>query len=1175
MCVLVLLLCTPLVLAGKEEVAFAKNPNFDTFMELANPTADDLLKLHSDPKFTHIGAFKKLSPNEKVKFLRQNYVNIYAEVSLRKFTYTGASKADELEIADLFFSKKPRNVNFNQHSFRKFMRTNGVNLDLKGDVTGYKKGGIIVAKNGESNVIKLRKEFDFELDADKVLYLRRKGGGAEAPRHTFTGRLLAGKNGAALLGGTFDGKQVEHASRIYIDSKDRVVIKTKKFGSIEFARPSLLFFKKGVKGRPDKYTVQKNAKIMNIKHRVSGTFYLREGDITKGIVVPPGDVAYVNGYKVKGINDKVAVRFEEKRLKDVKNRRKNEIYVGAKSGLVMASVGTRPYEVEFDPASAIAGQQLIGQYKGFLEVPRKGYASGKKAKLYDPGSKDFSNILMIQGIVGADQIGRMTKGTEKKIKAWQNAFNKRRGLKRGDKGWLKPDGKWKNKESRAFFNDIRDTSPIVLQPQGGTASVDLAKKGLDIKVQGKFNFNAGPESYKWTNGRVIAKKGFSNPLSSAPFTMTALDSKGNEIATMRREGTETYMSALNKGFTKKELCLPCFMISRFGTENLKEAKCAGFVQRLGRVEGGWNKRYGKNEETFDEYTGRYGNAWHMASNVLAKGGESLFWKEDGGRVTDEDTKVRKKKLGKQVTYDFDNFKEGDVIGIYFTGSSYLDQALEKGFNGRQNTHVAKVMAVTEENHDFDPNKDKNLKKFVQKKTGVRNKAILASYPVWVKDDGQPDSQYRRVRIKDGKYVYEDSGKPAKITAESDVLIKKALISHLWHRGKRPKPDTREELEYDLKAIRQEDMGKLFNDHPSFSLYEHMRPNEKKMKEARKTQKSVVPVQTHDKDFKEHLTAMGFPGYEATVRSEQIRFENAIRNPRAGDVLMVSRTQTQEADSSADLPLADALDEQGAWTPQKWVDLIHESTPKRLDEFDIPEEDAEAFTLLTASVGLQESGLTSNPLGRDKIDKHGEDIVAWWGDTPLTPGRFERWAKSKGYGFYQVGYGEATDSAQALVEEGKIPENDVKKITDLTSKEGSVKHGQRYLAMMWKRYVTPDMKREDKIQMIGASFNCGQWCPRNAALQKQLSDLTGDPLKPDGKIGGTTKERFEAYAEKTGVPFDPGNWGDDLDNSAVAKEIRKRWKAKFKKNPKYARVPEWNYGEATIAKCRQLSHACSE
>ena len=1150
------LLAAPPNQMNQIQLSFNQKPTLDAFLKLEHPTAADLLMLNQrNPSLVNINAWNKLSSDNKILFLTQQYIDDYARdvVAHASFSSGSSSLGDEQKIAELFFSKSAGNINGQRPAFVKYLSSYHVDIRVDGNVQGYTALGVLKGNNGEVNVRLLKDRFAFSVQPDGSIVLVRKGADRKtAVAHSFTGKILAAKDGSiSLIRGSFDGNTVEQVTNLVIDSHDRVVARAELFGPFAFTKPTLLMFMKGDSGagKPDRYRIQQDTRLRGFSHVIGGTFSLR-GDarepFSRRLFVEQGDEGVVDGYEIRGVNNRVKIAFEKT---DFDSRASANTVFFAPDGknVFMASAGANPYEVAADPASVIAGRKLIGQSVPFLEVPDRGYKPGDQ---FEPGTTDFFNLMMIQRIIGDRQTGKYTTATSSKVIAWQNAYNKRHQLQSGDAGWLSPTGRWDVQNSDAFFQEASASSTMIFRPSGGTVAITEGAT-LSVQVKGKVSFSYGNEQYDHLTGRLTRKKTFFNPVSPLPVSIVAYDDAGKQAAIVTREGNKNSVFAFNQGFMSGENCLPCFIAANM---DLSQVECAGFVRRLARLEGGYYQAYGLRKQSFDLYTGQYGNAWEISENIRDHGGTSLYWKEAGG-----DLPLRDPRLAAQVSYDFGSFKEGDVISMYFTGSNYLDESFADGKDGRQNTHVAKVLGTTTEVLSYDPSPG-SLGQFLKKELGVQNPTLLANFPVWVKKEDDSADAYQRVRLHpDGNY-YDGSGHRVVPGRDTVVKVEKIIIAQLWHQN----PNQPE-----VEAVRQEDFGRFLDDNPSFSLYEHLRPNEKRMADASANNdlNGVQAMQLRYNTIEEELQARQVPERDIPALAKSIKLRNAMNAPKAGDVLFVSRTSPYEEErAEPSLSLSESLEKQGVDDAETWRTLITKSTEERMREYPLAESDAQDFELLTLSVGLKESGLTDSVWGYHKAKKQAEDAAALLGS----------WAPDFSYGYYQLLPENAQQNAAELSFQGVIPKNDFDGPRELTGKEGAVKHGQRQLAKLWTKYVTPDMDRQQKIQLVAAAYNCGEWCPRNAAFQQQFNDIAGTSITPDGRLGDQTVDSVTVYAQAHGIEFkreDILASGTLFEQTPLYQHIKEQWRIKNSREPAYGTIPAWPYGAQVMNICRELSARC--
>ena len=237
--------------------------------------------------------------------------------------------------------------------------------------------------------------------------------------------------------------------------------------------------------------------------------------------------------------------------------------------------------------------------------------------------------------------------------------------------------------------------------------------------------------------------------------------------------------------------------------------------------------------------------------------------------------------------------------------------------------------------------------------------------------------------------------------------------------------------------------------------------------------------------------------------------------------------------------------------------------------------------MTLSVGLKESSLHDGYFSYYALKKQAEDAAArTLGELApvVTP--------VDSYGYFQLNPKLAEENANELAYERVIEQPDYQGVAELTSKEGAVKHGQRQLAKIWKRYVTPELSRDEKIKLVAAAYNCGEWCPRNAALQRQFNDLISAErretdvrlLAADGRIGETTITAFESYAQQNNIPFNAGDLEDasttpDFEKTPFYQRVKADWQKKFGRRPEYGRTPRWKYGEHVLRTCKKISVEC--
>ncbi len=1144
-----------------------------SFLAMPNPTVADLLRLHeqSGESFAHIEAWNKLDSGEQAAFLETHYIQEYAEYAVLHSAFNPLRPdKQEQQIADIYFSRGAANINAHLPQFENFLISHGVDILVSGPLKKYEAGRIVGA-NGELNVHAVKQQYALRVQPDGKIYLARKPKkkGGPVSLHSFEGVITLNQNGQLRMKqGRFDSHVVDGVEELHIDEQDRVKVQARAFGPFVFDKPRLMLFLKGSGSMPDRFRMMRDTVVNGLPYHVGGTFALaRSGSLADGLIVMPGDEASVGGYEIHGLDANVHLRFGGDAGDALRQKAKkaNEVLFAEDGSVAMTSAGRNAYEIKTDPASVLRQRNPQDLYPTFLDMgAREQFKQGDRFASGDA----FVQFATIQSIVGDDQTGVFSPYTRQKVIEWQNAYNRRHGLRSGSDGWLEPHGRWTQAESDAFFVELNDAAHQFFRPQGGSAVVRPGTQGVDIKLYGDVDFVGDTATYSYASKKILRRQ---VPISvvTAPFSLTAYDEAGKKILEMRQNAHVSYsgsrktsrtevLSPVNQGIVSGETCLPCQMLREMGADALRQSRCAEFVQRVTVQEGGGiTRRYGKNE-AFNSYIGVYGSAWEMSHNIRSHGGETLFWKEQERSLNPGDAQLRE-----PVAYDFGSMQEGDVIGMYFANSGYLDEAAAQGVDGRKNTHVGKIVGTKQE--VYTPPAGGSLSAFLKSQLGVSNPAILRNYPVWVKK--ADDAPYTPVRLgSDENYYDAATGASISASAVSSVMVQKTIVAHLIGHGQSDAKD----------AVRVEDIGRFFDGHPSFSLYEHLRPNQNRLAEAygakpSPARQAVSPSSSSTPSSlptaEDYLLALYLPKQGSARLEKKLRVAQTIKTSAPRDVLVVSSpAPLTEQPAAPTSTLVENMETAGVSDPSEWVRIVEQSTRERLQEYGISSSDAEALKALTLAVGIKESGLTDSPLGMHKLKRYGENVFAYVPQA-LSP--------SQGYGYYELHYENAERNARELAAAGKIPAADYESRRDLLSREGSVRHGQRQLAKIWKRYLTPDMPVQDKVALVGAAYNCGEWCPRNAAVQQQLNDVTGTSIPPTGRFRKDSVAALADYARERGVPFDPSRLGEEFDYAPVFRQLKSEWEQASGIPAPYGITPHWGYGSDVLTLCRTLSPACNE
>ena len=667
------------------------------------------------------------------------------------------------------------------------------------------------------------------------------------------------------------------------------------------------------------------------------------------------------------------------------------------------------------------------------------------------------------------------------------------------------------------------------------------------------------------------------------------------MASLKRSSHKEVAQSLAQGTLRRELNPSCAMATKM---NLEKVHCAGFVRRWSRMEGGWNKEFGNEgeEQTFDHYTGRHGDAWEMSSNVRKAGGKTLYWKESDPRLNPKKPfSGFDDRLKEQVQYDFGQFKPGDVISMYRQGSVFNPVALASGKDKRKNSHIGIIVAQKEEVYTIPPGK--NIVTFLQKKLGVQDPKLLASYPVKIKKTdtdadyeiaqftGNIDKKQRLAAFGSHDAGFKTSGGKTITILNDPVTVKvtKPIMSHLYH----SKKQSQQAVERGHDNVRLEDVGKFFTEHPEFSLYEHVRPDPEKMRQAKVRQR----VQ------------------------ENLPYSTPLREGQQGDAFALLDSSRFDEGIAADGKISERMSyHYDSETPEEWLEMLPRSTRARMNEWNIPEDQYEDFKDATLLLGTQESRLRKP---KHQSVKSVADTIMIQSSRVLPPTHFVAWELSQGY--YQIYPDTASQNAQLLVDKGKIEKNDFVWADEddarqgedtpfqsqgpykLTTKDGALKHGQRHLGRIWAEYqeTLDGLDRTDRVRLVTSAYNCGIDCPRKAATQKMLNDLTGSNLKIDGlfqtrydawnrarrAIRGRSVKKLvedvppseslralEHFARGRDIPYNRDEvMGPDFKHTQVYKEIRAEWEEKHKqKAPQAIVFNDGNgWGRSTIKHCHRL------
>jgi len=162
------------------------------------------------------------------------------------------------------------------------------------------------------------------------------------------------------------------------------------------------------------------------------------------------------------------------------------------------------------------------------------------------------------------------------------------------------------------------------------------------------------------------------------------------------------------------------------------------------------------------------------------------------------------------------------------------------------------------------------------------------------------------------------------------------------------------------------------------------------------------------------------------------------------------------------------------------------------------------------------------------------------------------------GSMQLDVDTAIDLAWEYDETG-YDDNEMRDI--LYDMEGGVYYGVLYLKEIVDAYTTDKDERlnEENVKFIAADYQAGPYTSRNAALQKQLNELTGSNLALDGKIGPKTVKVINDFLEGRGrKEFINKNIislskGEGLESLQAYNFIKETYREEYDE-PEYAMIP---------------------
>ncbi|MBI5133604.1 MAG: hypothetical protein HZA83_02725, partial [Thaumarchaeota archaeon] len=704
------------------------------------------------------------------------------------------------------------------------MGSQKVVINLQGDLKSFSSDGTIkiAETNAQINLHAFKDIYTFTITRDGELQLKPRGANKY---YAIQGTITKSENGQLrVLGdGRFNGAATKNVYALYIDEQGRTRATAEQFGSLKFeGRAHIIYEQKDNK----EYYSLNQAQLKGKDYELTGLLFVENGKsytpqgkvltITPYLTKDKAKTASLlsdTGYIVKAQHDNVEVDLDNPWKYAVKDflasltngkdkDEKNRVRFSEQRLPLLESKTKEPdepadYRFEADTATVITAEAAAkdGMIDKFMKLPSRGYY-----KLNDQPAEDsaeFNTITAIQEIVGLPaQNGVYDIYTKEAVREWQKNYNTQHGYTSENEAYLTPDGFWGKATRTSYYRELprdekliirQEVPEIAIEPKGARVAFENTNNGVKINLDtGLADIELAGLRFR-SEGEIQGVEGLKERLQQrlkTPVTVSiAVDEEGNliqqdELVVFDKD---YQYKSLGKKVLEGEVDLSCAFT---GVVRTAEVACATLVTEYANLEAGGRyvtynfKKDGKQERmTRVQATGEGGSAWQMAGNVIKAGGKSLFWVKDQG--LSEDT---------PVVYDYGQFEEGDIIGLYNINSNYLDKAKEQGKLGRDYTHVVKV--VGKETNVYQPGQGKDLKTYLQQELEITTPRILASYLVFIEDQRDNNMLKRAYLTSEGNYYFEDQldeyrtpkqgAQPITLAADTSVMVDKSIITQLYH-----------------------------------------------------------------------------------------------------------------------------------------------------------------------------------------------------------------------------------------------------------------------------------------------------------------------------------------------------------------------------------------------------------
>lgn len=640
---------------------------------------------------------------------------------------------------------------------------------------------------------------------------------------------------------------------------------------------------------------------------------------------------------------------------------------------------------------------------------------------------------------------------------------------------------------------------VIVSMLGGSSVITNGKNGLDISMKGKTSIEVGGESY-YFDGKNLKQGLWSTLQSNVVSTPTKITFE-DEKGKEFELSLDTAEKKIGSIDVEKAARRAGLKPDSIACSGTTQAVCSLMIEKEG---GGFSRTLGGLSA---QKAGVIGPAWGVQKNIIDKGGKIIYTKEK--QLTPE----QKDKIAALERIANSNIEE------YMKQGLSQDDAIKKASNDIR-SNLGAIL-----NHDQLSSQVSTIKGDV-----ISMYYRDSNYLSEALTEGSNEQKNTHVGI-----VVGSTNEHLTISSNSNILRQlKSKLADVNENSLYVNSYSYVNEEGNLEPIILQD-GKFYLENGkemSVAGTRHIIINRPQIAQQEGSYKVEYLDEVLSKD-KISLYGVTRPKYTDYL-------EEFFNFPDAATVIKDNiNCQTLDCDGFS---FNKVLQANSVPNHLEWTEVISKSTLARQKEFNLPNSQLEDFEAMTSAIIKHETSFGES-IGY-KIENLGTSL----GVTDVSD--------TKGYMNVNKMYIEK--SAQSFSEETP----DLKKI--FTNKEESIKYGQRYLAEIFNIYA-PEGERldQDQLVLIAAAYNSGQYTPRDAALQQQLSELgyyiQSDDVKLDGKWGPSTEGALINFAKDNGIPIQTTLTADIFDtkafeSTALYKKIKQKYYQKTNQEPEYAIIP---------------------